>query len=1053
MSRINVKNKKAKRVENEQVMQFISGYCEREDPQSMDEIQGDFQLTALTPLLNSLLSSNPSSRILDIGCGNAVLLSKLVDINCFEKYPEIKYLGFDITPTISDAFQTVVQLRLTSRATIISLEEEDWSKFIVDPSIIVIRNVFHELSICDASKLIYTICTSLPQNSIMLLQDMTTLPVAEKGNAGWIGSHLKKIFENCGLNIVPTYDKSKRGINVFLLEGKRKNKCKIEESEIYNLLIKARMSQLDTLYSVYEKTHEAPENQLKLLWIKHDISAINYQLNKCGEKLKNKLSDKDTLISSFRLALLSYSESDFEKTVQNYSYPTIKSFQNRGKQMDAIDDFFLSDKSIFILKAGPFMGKRTVVWWTLDQKLRHERLPIYIDLNEGTNIVTILEEIIIQLGVNKYVDVEILSALKDLPLEDLKKDIKECFISIAKKIILILDSVERCTDSQGLIENQDVAWIIEYWSGLDKAKIILETRERITSVPLERCELHNMGTFPRNPINEYAHTIRMLNDLVPVPYRIKNNDFGGYPEELLQSLDNHPYFTYIAGTIIRSNLDPKCLEDTEFILNLKNKLYESLYSNFNLCEDEWNLILILKLVRNSFPLKLIDLIAQNSKLKNTLLEKGFLIENSQGLFRILGILDGLSQRKHEVKKDIKEKNDHQTLAGAFKTLYEIDSNPLYYRESYYHSALSGNMIYSAYSIPELSSCADSWYKSKKYEDALWAYSKIKEKRPLYQKENMRIASCLIRTKKMDEGKLIFTELIRKYPEWLGVRYSYIDSLLAIGNHATSALKIAEKIPDSEKYERKHIRLARCYKELNNRLKAYEEYENVILQSNNSEVWSVIKEMTSYARDNGDNDKEIEWLDHAWDKLKIKTNEVRVELGSFYERADELEKAEYYLEKAYHNAQCNSFNILPYVKILCRLDKINEAEKVLNETDYCAFPRPVYQYAKVVYLKAIKEFETCEKILADLINDESVETDVHKYGQWADLYLSWCQSLKGWELSKKAEIGLKYVEEILAKKNVPAMMACLELAKIKDNSDLKTRLKQTILSVNESLELY
>ncbi len=1052
MSRMNIRNKKLKMPENEQVLNFISGYCERENPQSMDEIQGDFQLTALTPLLNSFLSLNPSSKILDIGCGNAVLLSKLADINCFEKYPEVKYLGFDITPTISDAFQTVVQLRLTSRATIISLEEEDWSKSIVDPSIIVIRNVFHELSISDASKLIHTICTSLPQNSIMLLQDMTTLPVAEKGNAGWIGAHLKKVFENGGLNVVPTYDKSKKGINVFLLEGRRRNKCKIEESDIHDQLIKARISQLDTLFLEYENTHEAPENQLKLLWIKHDISAINYQLNKCGEKLKRKLSDKETLISSFRLALLNYSESDFEKTVQNYSYPTIKSFQNRGKQIEAIDTFFRSDKTIFILKAGPLMGKRTVVWWTLNQKLRHERLPIYIDLNEGTNIVTILEEIIIQLGVNKYIDVEILSALKKLPLEDLKKDIKECFNSIAKKIILILDGIERCTDSQGLIENQDVAWVIEYWSGLDKAKIIIETRNQINSVPLERCELQNMGTFPYNPRNEYAYTMQMLNDLVPISYRIKNNDFGGYPEELLQSLDNHPYFTYIAGTIIRSNLDSKCLEDTNFILNLKNKLYESLYSNFNLCEDEWNLILLLKLVRNSFPLKLIDLITQNSKIKNTLLEKGFLIEVSRGLFRILGILDGLNPRKREVRKDIKEKTDHQTLASAFKKLYEIDSNPLYYRESYYHSALSGNRVYSEYSIPELSSCADSWYKSKKYEDALWAYSKIKEKRSLYQKENMKMASCLIRTKKVDEGKLIFTKLIHESPGWMGVRYSYIDSLLAIGNHATSALKIVVKIPDNERSGYWHLRLARCYKGLNKRLKSYEEYEEVILQSKTSEAWSVIKELISYARDNGDNDIEIEWLEYAWNDLRIKSNEVRVELGSFYERTDDLEKAEDYLEKAYLNAQCNSFNILPYVKILCRLNKINEAEVVLNETEYCAFPRPVYQYTKVVYLKAIKEFETCEKLLVDLINDEDLEADIHKYGQWADLFLSWCQSLKGWELSKKAEIGLKYVEETLAKKNVPAMMACLELAKIVDNNDLETRLKQTILSVNDSLKL-
>lgn len=79
-----------------QLLNFISGYGSPISPQSIDEIQGDFQLAGLSTLLNSYLSRKPTPKILDIGCGNGVLLAKLVEIKAFENYPKLEYLGFDL---------------------------------------------------------------------------------------------------------------------------------------------------------------------------------------------------------------------------------------------------------------------------------------------------------------------------------------------------------------------------------------------------------------------------------------------------------------------------------------------------------------------------------------------------------------------------------------------------------------------------------------------------------------------------------------------------------------------------------------------------------------------------------------------------------------------------------------------------------------------------------------------------------------------------------------------------------------------------------------------
>jgi SAM-dependent methyltransferase len=95
-----------------QLLKFISGYGSREPPQSIEEIQGDFQLAGLSTILNSILSHSPNSKILDIGCGNGVLMNKLVDIKAFENYPKLEYVGYDFEDRLSYAFENANNLKI-----------------------------------------------------------------------------------------------------------------------------------------------------------------------------------------------------------------------------------------------------------------------------------------------------------------------------------------------------------------------------------------------------------------------------------------------------------------------------------------------------------------------------------------------------------------------------------------------------------------------------------------------------------------------------------------------------------------------------------------------------------------------------------------------------------------------------------------------------------------------------------------------------------------------------------------------------------------------------
>ena len=220
----------------EHLLQFISGYGSPEPPQSIEEIQGDFQLAGLNTLLHSHMSRNPASKILDLGCGNGVLIAKLAEIDAFKKYPNLEYIGFDFNDKLPGAFATANKFRLLPHIKLLPYEIK-WTEYIAAPCIVVIRNVFHELKIDEASKLIHEICMFLPKESVILLQDMTTLPIAEKMRAGWLGHHLSNIFEKGGIRVNHTPDTSKRGVDVFLIEGQRQNKCELKEKDIRQLLI------------------------------------------------------------------------------------------------------------------------------------------------------------------------------------------------------------------------------------------------------------------------------------------------------------------------------------------------------------------------------------------------------------------------------------------------------------------------------------------------------------------------------------------------------------------------------------------------------------------------------------------------------------------------------------------------------------------------------------------------------------------------------------------------------------------------------------------------
>lgn len=851
---------------NEDLMRYISGYESVETPQSIDEIKGDLQLAGLMTALNNIIAHKPTPLILDIGCGNGVLFAKLSETGCFKRDSDLTYKGFDFKERLPKAFENASKLNLLSKVSLFHLDSE-WSTHMKEPCVVVVRNVVHELSLTEASDLIYRLCTHLPHGSTVFLQDMSTLPVAEKGRCGWMGTHVEAILKKCGLETILTSDTSKTGIDIYLIAGKKKEDCNKTARDIKDLLLSARKDQQKTLQLKYTQMQERPENTLPMLRLNHDITAISLQLGMPTSPRNN----EEITRSTFALAFKALSITDFNTLRLNFKYPMVKWFQDRGHAIQAVDDFLLNDKSILLIIGPNFIGKKTAIWHALDKK-HHSRLPIFIDLFTGVTIFNILESLAAQLGVARFLDVEILAALKTLPTEKLFSSVKDVVNSIAMNTILILDSAESVLGPESMINNRDVSDLIALWSSIDGAKIVIESRANVADIPSDKCQTEHVTFFksredsPRYGSHLYA--VQLLQEIVPNEYRIPNSEHGGFPYDLLVDLDNHPYFLYVAGTAIRNNPDIKCLSNPTFVSGLKAKLADTLFSNFNLAEDEKELLYTLTLVKDGFPLNLLEIISDKASISTRLLGMGLILEISSGVFKALSVLRYINKTIRE-NYDKSEKKWHMRFQRAFQQLYRTTSNPIYYRQAHYHAVLGGESVaISAYNISEISKCADTWFGSRHYDDALWGFRKIRNFRQLTAKESMRLASCLMRTGSVASGRDAYRELMAKYRNWPGLRNSFIDSLIATGVCAKEALEQLELVSADIRDYYWYRQAARCYRQLNRRKDSYDQYEEAILVAKMHYARSIIKELIFYAKEVNDKEKIEQWLEYNSKYMKI-----------------------------------------------------------------------------------------------------------------------------------------------------------------------------------------
>lgn len=207
------------KTELERLKKFLEGYESEPEPQEINNISGDFQLAGLKPLINHILKEKKIKKVIDLGCGNAILLKCLMP-NMTEG---VQYLGVDTKDIIKGAFDTVLELDASEYAFLKPLDKFKFEHELQNQNtLIVYRNVFHELNMNQTAEIIWNLRKYMRPGDFLLIQDMTNLPVAENANVGWRAENLENVFSKAGFDVNVHQDKSKGELLFFCLRHIKK---------------------------------------------------------------------------------------------------------------------------------------------------------------------------------------------------------------------------------------------------------------------------------------------------------------------------------------------------------------------------------------------------------------------------------------------------------------------------------------------------------------------------------------------------------------------------------------------------------------------------------------------------------------------------------------------------------------------------------------------------------------------------------------------------------------------------------------------------------------
>ncbi len=463
-------------------------------------------------------------------------------------------------------------------------------------------------------------------------------------------------------------------------------------------------------------------------------------------------------------------------------------FRERGSQLNQLEEFLRGDDPLAVIYGGPGYGKTALIERLLSTRV-YEKCVVRIEAARIRSAWAFLESFLSQVGVR--VEPDTLSVLKEFSISHVKAPLGRLLNSIAPRLIVVVDDFHLMLTPLGEIFDNELAEVFDWIVGKAGSKVILSGRREYPPQSLIKVTKRVPSTIRVGRFNTEEAVLNILDD----HFDRSSAGIVEYPASLLAAIDRHPLIAMLAARALKAK-GRALLLDSRFIAELKGRLRAELWGRI-VPAPAREAVLAAASLRVAVPDSMLEALAEKESVASA---RSFEVLYSQPDNRWVNVWTtlGLFRVTSDDARDDDEEDgnrsgalDHNRIASLYRSLYAIDDDPKWIRESYYHQLIAfdldaGNLPegMGKYYFDELILSADyKFSKLRRFDDALHLYRAASNIRKLPQVAAMRHASCLVRLGDRDPGEKLYSGLVEEFPRTVGIKTSHVDAVIYTGDYA------------------------------------------------------------------------------------------------------------------------------------------------------------------------------------------------------------------------------------------------------------------------------
>jgi tetratricopeptide (TPR) repeat protein len=1036
----------------DELKQFIGNYGDSPTRQSVEAAATDVQLKTFALTLATQISSSECGTIVDIGCGSGILLQRLVDLESFKRASRWVYVASDHNEVLEEVLQLATKLRIHRRVEVLPLEllhshwvkDEQFSK----PTIVVVRNVFHELNIVETAKLLNTIANSINWGDLVLIQDLQVFPSAERGNACWNLSNFVGVLTRIGMSAVGVEEPTRSGNQWFTLVCHRTSQNSLDLTKVTQIVIDERSKQYHRWTGFGSLVLKDNRSQrIALLDLDLQLAALQKQLldvNAPTIEAPTPDRQRDIASKTFAAHLDLFDVNEFSKQVVSIEAPP--NFRDRRNSQNELENFIRDDAPLALIVGGPFMGKTYLVSEVLSRRA-YERHVVMLDAQITSSVWNLLEQYLAAIGC--AFSYEVVANFRDASLRDIESILIRFIEKVSRWTIVVIDHFERLLDPKGSISDPEIARLLECIVSAVAAKVILTSRRP----PLSQFIPGDFSIAVQPPIGRFPEgkedIEHLLDDFVSrVGKKVQ------YPSTLFEAIDRYPYLAALAGRIIRKEgID--AFGDPKFFDLLRLRLREDLLKRIVTSRAQ-PAIELLSLLRIPIPRRMFEQLAGVDSVREAE-DLGLLYTIKDRASEYLTGVTVLRPQYEELKEDeglSAEHGDvfqykHQQITWWYSHLYRRTDDPRWIREAHYHVLASGDIgelhKFGVAYKSELFAAGEYWFRSRRdFKASLEAFFAAKRLGLVSVLLEMRIAGCLMRSGRVEEGEERYRSLIAQY-DTSGLKSSYIDSLLYIRDFSGALDRLEEygfQVNDgpwtAHQYGRTYLG-KHMYKE------AIHAFKVQLSLKPESIAYHMLARSHHRAGERIDVDRVLSeglkrYTDDKYLKLDYAAHLIRMGDANKMPRADQI------LRKMHQQSPTDGKVLQQFVRMLCATGRVREAEEILKQQKWRIEPERYRLPIEVTILLGERRYVDAITKLRDIPN-----SDEHLLGMKKKAYLWWSLNESDSDERKViATSGLNIPIDAALQHNIPIMVTSARLAKLAEDDERFEQMVKQIEEINSGV---